>query len=280
MRRRRNIRRLALAVLVVAAGSGLVAGCDTNDGRDMKEPDPYQAFQLENTNPTTTSTTTTIAPATTATTSTTSTSTSTSSTVADTADVSTVDSGSTTSAVSGLSDSGAPISSVDPAVAADTLAESLGLPDLADASVQFTGPWAPGEPIATDYSCDDDASEAPLLTWTAPPEGTAEMALIVTDESSDPVGFVHWIVVGLPPEAGSVGGPEPVVVGTEAMNSTGDFGWRPVCPPDLSAHTYRFSLYALSQPIELPASLPEDLITAIEASASGVTSFTGTYQKA
>ena len=280
MRRRRNVRWLALA-FVVAAGSTLAAGCDTNDGRDMKEPDPFQEFQLENTNPTTTSTTTTIAPATTATTSTTSTSTSTSSTVADTADASTVDSGSTTSAVSVLSDGGAPISSVDPAVAADTLAESLGLPDLADASVQFTGPWAPGLPIDSVYSCDDDESEAPLLTWTAPPEGTVEMALVVTDESSDPAGFVHWIVIGLPPEAGSVGGPEPVVVGTEAMNSSGEFGWRPVCPPDPNAHTYRFSLYALSQPIELPAeSLPADLITAIEASASGVTSFTGIYQKA
>ena len=92
---------------------------------------------------------------------------------------------------------------------------------------------------------------------------------------------MHWVIIGLPPEAGSAGGPEPVVVGTEAMNSTGELGWRAVCPPDPTPHTYRFSLYALSQAIELPAeSLPGDLITAIQAAASGVTSFTGTYVRA
>lgn len=248
----------------------------------MKEPDAYQRFALENTNPTTTSTTTTIAPATIATTSTTS-STSTTSTVVDSVpdsvDDSTADSGAATTSTP-TTGSEAPTTTLDAALSADTLAESLGLADLADEGVQFAGPWEPGAPIAIEFSCDADG-DTPLLTWTAPPEGTAEIAITVTDESSDPAGFAHWIVIGLPPEAGSVGGSEPVVVGTEAMNSTGELGWRAMCPPDPDAHTYRFALYALSQPIELPGeSLPGDLITAIETSASGVTSFTGTYQRA
>ena len=53
--------------------------------------------------------------------------------------------------------------------------------------------------------------EVPLITWTAPPEGTAELALSVVDPDAN--GWVHWLVVGLPPEAGSVGGGEPLVDG-------------------------------------------------------------------
>ena len=85
----------------------------------------------------------------------------------------------------------------------------------------------------------------PLLTWTTPPDDTVEVALVVTDESAD--DFAHWIVIALPPEAGSVGGPEPLAVGTEATNSGGEIGWAGPCPPDAEPHTYRFTLYALSQ---------------------------------
>ena len=160
----------------------------------------------------------------------------------------------------------------------DTFAESLGLANLAAAGVEFAGPWTPGGEIAVEYTC-DGGEAVPLLTWTAPPEGTVEMALVVVDETAD--NFAHWIVIGLPPEAGSLGGEEPVVVGTEAMNSAGDIGWAGPCPPDPDVHTYRFTLYALSQAIELPPeSIPGDLIQAIEAAATGAASFTGTYQVA
>src|SRR6266508_1447781 len=130
MRRRRHALRLAPA-LVAVVGSGLVAACDTNDGRDMKDPDPYQEFQLQNTTPTTTSTTTTIAPEMTASTSTsTSTSTAIAPTVEESVDDSTADSGAVTDSAQVDSGSEAPVSTVDPLLSADTLAESLGLADL------------------------------------------------------------------------------------------------------------------------------------------------------
>ena len=52
-------------------------------------------------------------------------------------------------------------------------------------------------------------TRSPLITWTAPPDGTAELAVSVIDPDAN--GFVHWLVIGLPAEAGSVGGGEPVV---------------------------------------------------------------------
>jgi Raf kinase inhibitor-like YbhB/YbcL family protein len=286
MRRRRNV---IVGVLALTTGAALVSACDTDDGRDMQEPQPYQVFQLENTDPTTTSTTSTIAPATTTSSSTTSTSTSTSSSSSSSlptastspdggANLAAGGGSTTTTAASGSVDTTS--STVDPALPADTFAAARGLPDLAATGVEFTGPWSSGSAIDVEFTCDGD-DQPPLLTWTAPPEGTVEMALVVTDESSDPVGFVHWIVVGLPPEAGSVGGPEPIVVAAEAMNSFGNPGWQGPCPPDPEPHSYRFALYALSQAIELPPeSLPSDMLAAVEAAASGVTSLTGTYQRA
>jgi phosphatidylethanolamine-binding protein (PEBP) family uncharacterized protein len=103
--------------------------------------------------------------------------------------------------------------------------------------------------------------------------------LVVLDETAN--DFVHWLVIGLPPEAGSLGGPEPALVGTEAENSAGELGWAGPCPPDPRVHTYRFSLYTLDEAITLPTdSAPADIIAAIDAAATGVVSFTGTYQVA
>jgi hypothetical protein len=263
MRRRRHGRFLALGV-AVAAGP-ILAACDTNDGRDMRPPSSYEEWVLQNTTPSTSTTSTTLPPETLPPT-----------TVAPVVET-VVDSIQDT--VRGGSD--APDTSGDAAGASlpvDTFAETLGLADLAVDGVSFTGPWAAGGGIPVEHTC-TGADTAPLLTWTTPPADTVEVALVVKDESAD--DFAHWIVIGLPPQAGSVGGSEPLAVGTEATNSADQIGWTGPCPPDAEPHTYRFTLYALSQAIELPPeSLPADLIQAIEASASGATSFTGTYQVA
>jgi Raf kinase inhibitor-like YbhB/YbcL family protein len=266
-----------LALGAAAAGPILVA-CDTNDGRGMQPPTSYEQWVLQNTAPSTSTTTTTLPPPSTLPPPTDAAVV----TVPDTSGDSVADTvdGSVTDTGAAASDDAS--SSVDAAAEAslpvDTFAESLGLANLATEGVEFTGPWPAAGQIPVEYTCTGEEN-VPLLTWTAPPADTVEMALVVVDETAD--DFAHWIVIGLPPEAGSVGGPEPVAVGIEAMNSVGNIGWAGPCPPDPDAHTYRFTLYALSQAIELPPeSLPDDLIQAIEASATGATSFTGTYQVA
>jgi phosphatidylethanolamine-binding protein (PEBP) family uncharacterized protein len=145
--------------------------------------------------------------------------------------------------------------------------------------MQFIGPWADGSPIPPDFTC-DGAGEAPLVTWTAPPDGTVELAMSVVLLDSD--GFVLWLVIGLPPEAGSLGGGEPVAVGTEALNSNGAPGWLAPCPPpEDAAHTYQFTLHLLDQAVTLPADTPApELLAAIEAATVDRTMSTGTYQRA
>jgi len=267
-----------LALGAAAAAGPILVACDTNDGRDMQPPTSYEQWVLQNTTPSTSTTTTTLPPPTTPPPPTEPAVVTVPDTAVDSA-ADTVDGSVSDTAVPGSVD---PSSSVDGTADAslpvDTFAESLGLANLAAEGVEFTGPWPAAGEIPVEYTCTGDEN-VPLLTWTAPPADTVEMALVVVDETAD--DFAHWIVIGLPPEAGSVGGPEPIAVGFEAMNSVGNLGWAGPCPPDPDAHTYRFALYALSQAIELPPeSLPDDLIQAIEASATGATSFTGTYQVA
>ena len=154
-----------------------------------------------------------------------------------------------------------------------------GSPTSPTTASSSPAPWASGGEIPVEYTC-TGAEDGAAAHLDAPPAGTVEVALVVEDESAD--DFAHWIVIALPPEAGSVGGPEPLTVGTEATNSAWrDRLGRPV-PTRRRARTRTASPSTrLSQAIELPPeSQPADLIQAIEASATGATSFTGTYQVA
>lgn len=295
-------RNVTLSVVALTVGAVLGAACDTDDGRQMKPPTPYQEFVLASTTPTTVTTT---APFSTG-------------LVPGVASDSTVGSASPSPSKStapgryaapagssepptsdpvgsdpprsdaaataslnapGSTDVTGPATTVpDAAVTDDTFAETLGLANLAD--IEFSAPWAPATAINVEFTC-DGADQAPLLTWTSPPEGTAELALVVTDESSDPSGFVHWAVIDLPPEAGSFGGTEPAMVGVAALNSFGQAAWGGPCPPDPASHTYRFALYALEAELTVAegAATP-DVLAAIDAAATGVASFTATYGRA
>ena len=106
------------------------------------------------------------------------------------------------------------------------------------------------------------------------------MALSVVDPDAN--GFVHWLVIGLPAQAGSVGGGEPLVAGAaEAANSFDNPGWGGPCPlPGSGPHTYRFTLHALDQATELPADSPTtDLLAAVDAATASSVAFTGTYER-
>ena len=88
------------------------------------------------------------------------------------------------------------------------------------------------------------------MTWTAPPAGTVELALLVTDDDAD--GYVHWAVAGIPPTAGEKGEGATITGAFEGVNDFGNVGWSGPCPPAGAPHTYRFTLYALDQQAELP----------------------------
>ncbi len=149
-----------------------------------------------------------------------------------------------------------------------------GSSGIATAPFTMIVPWAEGAAIDAAFTC-DGADVSPLISWTAPPAGTVEMALLMVDESAD---FIHWAVVGIPPTAGQKPQGTPFAGAIEGTNSFGNVGYQGPCPPAGAAHTYRFMLYALSQQAELPDVFTgQDLESVAGPAAIDVADVSGTY---
>lgn len=140
-------------------------------------------------------------------------------------------------------------------------------------------PWQDGTPIDARYGCDGE-NVAPAVGWASPPDGTAELAVAMIDESAvDGDGaFVHWVLVGIDPDSGSLleGDVPPGAV--QGLNSFGSIGYGGPCPPPGDEpHVYRLTVYALNQQSELADGSPADnLLEFIEDVAIGAASLTGT----
>jgi Raf kinase inhibitor-like YbhB/YbcL family protein len=162
-----------------------------------------------------------------------------------------------------------------PAVPLEDVATSTAPTTTVAQSFALQPPWAPGGPIDVRFTCHGD-DVSPVLVWTAPPAGTVEMALLVTDDDAN--GFVHWAVAGIPASSGEHGEGSPFAGALEGVNDFGRPGWGGPCPPAGPAHTYRFRLYALSQQAELPDGFTGADLQAIAGPAAlAVAESTGTY---
>ena len=119
-------------------------------------------------------------------------------------------------------------------------------------SITITSPaFEPGAAIPAQYTCDGD-DISPPLEWSASPEGTRSLALIMDDPDAPIRIWVHWVVYNLPavPRSGrrripregkTFNLPDGAVQGKSSFNRT-DYGGP--CPP-AGEHHYVFHLYAL-----------------------------------
>jgi hypothetical protein len=106
---------------------------------------------------------------------------------------------------------------------------------------------------------------SPPLEWTDAPDGAAALTLIVDDP--DARGWIHWVAFdmagtqtgGLP--EGFSASPDAPAQGT---NGFGRLGWGGPCPPS-GTHRYRFTLFALDAPLELPGAPKADEVRAAMA---------------
>jgi Raf kinase inhibitor-like YbhB/YbcL family protein len=89
----------------------------------------------------------------------------------------------------------------------------------------------------------DGTGTPPTISWSTVPAGAKTVAVVVDDPDAPGGAFLHWLVIGLPPTAGSV--PSRAKGVSELDNTGGTKGWTPPCPPAGSLHHYRFSVYAL-----------------------------------
>jgi Raf kinase inhibitor-like YbhB/YbcL family protein len=145
----------------------------------------------------------------------------------------------------------------------------------APGSITVTSPaFADGAPIPEEFTC-RGAGSSPPLAWTGLPAGTQSVALVVLDPDAPSGTFVHWVLFAMPPTQQELAtGTSPP--GTmQALNSAGDRGWTPPCPPS-GTHHYRFTVYALGEPPDvLDGADPETAISAIEAAAIAQGTLTG-----
>ena len=135
--------------------------------------------------------------------------------------------------------------------------------------------FADGDTIPERYTCDGD-DVSPPLSWTAPPDGTAGLALCVDDPDAGRYPFTHWLAWGLAAGAGSL--EEGEAAPGEGRNDFGAPGYRGPCPPPGKPHRYVFRLLALD---EEPALGPSDRRLSFDAALEGhvlaTAELTGTY---
>ncbi|WP_243744976.1 YbhB/YbcL family Raf kinase inhibitor-like protein [Streptomyces hainanensis] len=122
---------------------------------------------------------------------------------------------------------------------------------------------------------------SPPLSWTRPPPGTQELALLCEDPDAPSGTFVHWLVTGI--DAGSRGVAEGDLPpgGRAHANTMGDHGWDGPSPPvGDAAHRYRFRLYAMPFHVPLPdhASAVE-VHRALDDERLAESTLTGLYQR-
>lgn len=160
-----------------------------------------------------------------------------------------------------------PLSSVPittaPAGTADALPTSedpATLPGDADPGAEFQlfAPWADGGPIDERYGC-DGSNVSPALSWRGVPAGTVELAVSLVDETNLSNGqpFVHWVMSGIPADGPAALGEGEVPPGAiQALNFFGDVAYAGPCPNPGDTNTYRLTLYALPQQLELADGTP------------------------
>jgi len=158
------------------------------------------------------------------------------------------------------------------------------LPEEGEMTLSLSSPvFQEGEDIPITYTCDGQ-DISPPLTWGEPPPETQSFTLIMDDPDAPGGVFTHWLLFNLPADSREL--PEAVPhneLANGALQGKNDFGtngYGSPCPPSGTAHHYRFTLYALDQPLDLVAGASrKQVIDAITGRILAWGQLTGMYQR-
>ncbi len=130
------------------------------------------------------------------------------------------------------------------------------------------------------------ANISPALNWTQPPDGTAELVLIVQDPDV-PFGkpATHALTLGIDPALPGIGenalaSPSPVPGIRHGKGPLGRRGWAGPMPiRSHGPHAYVFQLFAVDRAPGLPDGFTlDDVIAAITGHVIGRARLDGTYE--
>jgi Raf kinase inhibitor-like YbhB/YbcL family protein len=147
----------------------------------------------------------------------------------------------------------------------------------AEPSITVTSPaFRDGGTIPKRFTC-DGSDTSPALRWSGVPGGARELALVVEDPDAD--RFVHWTVLGIPPDQTGIPDGRVPAGAVETETSFGDRGWGGPCPPEGDdPHRYVFALYAADAPLGLGKdSSPDDVRAALSDHALARGTLTGRF---
>ena len=108
--------------------------------------------------------------------------------------------------------------------------------------------------LGQQYTC-HGAKVNPPLTWSGAPQGTKSVALVVDDSSAPITPYIYWLVFDINPGATDIQEGSLPTGARQAQNSKGTVGYAAPCPGS-SAHSYRFTVYALRRVLTLPNGAP------------------------
>ncbi len=156
------------------------------------------------------------------------------------------------------------------------VATTLGSAGATKSRMKLTSPAFPaGEMIPDGFTC-DGANASPPLRWKGLPKGTVELAITLQDPDAPSGTFTHWVAWGIDPASGAL--PEETLPANVIEGSPSYIG---PCPPSGQQHRYRFTLYAVDEPIALEADAAtiDDLRAAIKGTVAAKAKLVGVYER-
>ena len=105
------------------------------------------------------------------------------------------------------------------------------------------------------YTC-YGAGTSPAIHWSGAPQGTKSLALVMDDSAAPITPYIYWIVFNIGPQTTGLLDGELPPGAHQAQNSKGIAGYDAPCPRN-NPHGYRFTVYALSRELQLPAGTSE-----------------------
>lgn len=129
----------------------------------------------------------------------------------------------------------------------------------------------------------DGSDISPAMTWMGPPPGTKGFAVIMDDPDAPAGLWTHWTLYDVPSTTTSLAEDLPKAPtlpdgSHQGRNTWGRVGYNGPSPPPGKPHRYFLRVFALSQPLDLPAGANrEDLDRALKGKVLAEGSFMAIY---
>jgi len=141
----------------------------------------------------------------------------------------------------------------------------------------FSNDFKDNQKIPSRFTCDGE-DVRPQLAWSEVPQVARSLALVVFDPDAPGKGWLHYLVVNLPPVNMVLNGGDAVPApGVELTNDFGQTAYGGPCPPS-GRHRYIITLYAFDVEKIEPVNYAEFLQLAQEHVVAEAM-LTGLYQR-